>query len=355
MKNFLKNKKNLALILLGIALVVGLATYFFAVKGKSSNEFSKAERDDFVKEFKSMVVDRKLEPYILMDKLEGNIERLPQTDRDDAVDGVMYCASLLYDEYSLELKELEDKLLELAKQGLDLNSPDILPQIEDLALNEFLQKVQRNLYVLILDEDKLHLSLDFQELLDRYGHLLSPYFTDYLKFYLSEQQTSFFTKDGLPNMDELIRRILQTEDYLNKYENSYYANAILKSNSYYMQILLGWIDYGIVFDESSKLYGNMYDIYVNTIKKYPTSVLARKLSTLLEKLEDNNFYKNDDVEMLIIELAGVEYQEVGENVKLDTVDPRENPFSKENYQAFSENVDKYVKKLKQQEKAKQGS
>lgn len=274
--------------------------------------FTEAEEKVFVDEFSKHVVVDKAMPEQLIQELGTNIQRLSQVERDNAVDGILYNSYILYNGFSANVSIFQDKLLTYHNQGVNLNdNTSVKKHIKEDDIRSFLTKLHNNLYILSLKENQIQLDFNFKTILDKYSAFISPYFIDYINFYKSEQDYPLKNSDESYNLNEIVRRILATEEYLNRHKETVYASSINDSSVHYMQLYLGLTNdintSSLLFDENKKARQDIIQHYHETITKYPHSTVAQKLSAFIEKLEQTKYIQNDDINVFILDLTGAKF------------------------------------------------
>lgn len=295
-------KKSL-ILMVGVALLLSLV----GCKSNSTTPtpFSKDEQDSFLQSYMSLVT-KPSEPYVLEEKMNGNIERLSKEEASNAVDGLLYAMYQKYTTINQKAEGLQDVMKKYTDQGIDLGKSENLKSIDDDTLKAFLGEVQKAHYFIAKDNEKFVAQPDMGYMLQKY----EPYMSDALKamvlFSKEEYESGFFNEKAQKfDLDKITKRILMLEDDLTKYAGSYYEEPFKNSLTYYYQIYFG-VNTDFLMDSKKFVLKEVLDQYEKTISANPNSQLAKDLKSYMEQLKKSNNEVTANVLAFLADLTKVE-------------------------------------------------
>lgn len=239
-------------------------------------------------------------------------------DKDDSDKVINYINEVksMYLEESIDqmVSYLIDNLKSLDKTSYDAELSTYLSDFtdgekifNDESYNELLiNNTEFNAFVNRLNEKGLKIEysiywdvrvdVSYEEIYSKFSDYISDEMNDYLNILSIESKNHYIGSSyddvirGI-SLDELVSRIIMTEEFLDRYQDSKLSDVISKYNDEYMyEYIYGHTKYDTSFDwmgEVVTLYPEYEEHYLNTIKDYEGTKLAQLLTEFLSLIKEN--------------------------------------------------------------------
>lgn len=244
--------------------------------------------------------------------LDSNIKKLNKEEATEAVETLLYF--------------LDVNLLEGNKNYFDLvvfgskyrvkeeNIDSFFKNIDDVNIRKLYEDLIDNNYMIKLDKDEEYIdelqlsviTINNKKILNKYEKYIRKDLIDLLKLKEQENMNLYSLVDGMVSLDKTFSNILKMEEYLEKYQESPYAQEVLNNLAYQYQAYFGYFDWSNIFDENDKIIEKAKKHFEKTIKEYPNTKVCEKTKTYLKTLESENYKKTKDVENLILDISEME-------------------------------------------------
>lgn len=169
--------------------------------------------------------------------------------------------------------------------------------IKDEKIRNLLGEIFASGYQLVPSEGMYNLEVDYNRIFKDFSKYTSPQISDYLKI-MATEYSKHLAGDAalLINLDELEKRIIETEEYLNQYPASPKIEEIKQLHSTYLVAYLLGLDNTPAFNYSdNRLKAEFLQNYEQVISQSKESQLAILLKEYLELLEKNNYKKTEQI------------------------------------------------------------
>ncbi len=270
----------------------------------SNRKFSQAEEEEFFKEYSVLIeTNTPAETEVLV---KNNIKRLSLAGATNAVSGYVY-SILKYTDTANTVTETLQNEFKKEDKGWDFNKPNTINSIKNNMLKGFLAEIQTQRFIVEEYEGYYFVKPDFQYVVDKYGDYISDDLRDAIKYIVREDKNKMFNKTtSLFNFDLIVDKIIEGEDFVKKYPQSYYIAQVMSEKMMYYRMYFGAdTSYGVYLtDNNFNLLEDVENSYRQTIEKYPDSQLAKDLEQYLYKLSETNNVVTDDVRLWLLDIIG---------------------------------------------------
>jgi len=207
-------------------------------------------------------------------------------------------ANKLFNEYHKILKELLDSLNQSEAKALNEyhlwsnnNLPDSIKKKE---------KLYDKLGIYFKNEEDDHYSLSFKAgyFYSIFKHRVTNDLSAYLKLKSEEKKTPYLANDKvIVEWSDLRERLLNWENFINKYPNSKYLDKAKKTYNDYLTVYLFGTDTAPTFEYSSKkILPEREQEYLMMIRKNPKTISAKITKEYLDYLYINSkIYKSTEL------------------------------------------------------------
>lgn len=254
---------------------------------KPAKEVTAVEKESFMKDLAGMFESNN-DPEKTIAFIDTNLDKLSELDGDIMIDGL---------ERQLEenLSITEDKIWELDKDNelLDLSNTSMFPEdkikeIKNADLKAEVEKIYNNMYKLLNVEGEYYRIIDYAKL-QKYNEYLTGEWKDYLNIMAMDSNEEVAGDGGLHiSYDELAKRLLATENYLNSYIDGKRQEEMLEEYGYKIEIYLKGLPNTPIEDWETKVISpEVLASYEKTanVENYMTSHIVFKY---LEIIKANN-------------------------------------------------------------------
>lgn len=267
---------------------------------KDSNESTEniveeVDPEDIMKDFNNLV-ESKNEPNKIVAFIDKEIDKLTNIEGNQMI---------LQLERNLErsLESITDKIINLDSDGelikiggSQLFFPeDRVKDIKNEKLRKEIEKALDSKYKMINLEGTFYPIIDYEKL-QNYNNNISPELKDYIAIKAIDSNIPVAIDAGLYiSFDELSKRILKVEDYLQKYSGGYRQEEMLKNYRDKLEIyLLGLSNSPISDYESGKIEEKVLETYKKTAntKDKITAYIVRKY---LNSIEENEYIIDESI------------------------------------------------------------
>lgn len=233
-------------------------------------------------------------PAELMAFIEPEIGNLNKEDADSVLKGLLEIQEL-------QLKNYTDKIMSESFNSR-MNSykyEDLLhlKDIKDADIKELLQKAYENGFKLHTSEGMYDLELDYNSINKKFAPYISEDIAAYLSI-MSKQSEKHFAEDAAltVGLDELAGRVVETEDFINKYSTNTYIDKVKELDKYYLTAYLLGLNNTPAFSyDDNKLKQEFLDSYTDSMNKYKDSKLAEILKNYTDLLSKNGNKRTSEI------------------------------------------------------------
>lgn len=322
-------KKTIVGILIVISLILVISIMVFNNKEEtpiekvgilSTNEsvtknkrpvkkFTKEEEEAFVEQFANKVLSSESSD-LLIKELDENIAKLSQEEARQAVDGLMY---VIYNNFNTI--KLSQDFIDVAKsqmeKGVNINNIEELTEVEDQSFVNFIREMQGMGYYFQQIGDEVTIQIDYKKIKNKYSDYISLDLIDMLDYLYDEGLKSYLTKEGDKlNYDEVAKRILSAESFIEKYPESPYLDFFNESKHFYQQLYFGALDMNYVFDENLVILDETLNHYESILNQHPDSELAKKITEYIDKLKEFDYKKTEDIQVFLLDFTNILYEDI---------------------------------------------
>lgn len=279
-------------------------------KSENVKKFTKEEEEKFVKEFANKVLSLE-STDLLIEDLDANIAKLSQDEARQAVDGLMY---VIYNNFNTI--KLSQDFIDVAKsqmeKGVNINNIEELTEVEDQSFVNFIREMQGMGYYFQQIGDEVTIQIDYKKIKNKYSDYISLDLIDMLDYLYDEGLKSYLTKEGDKlNYDEVAKRILSAESFIEKYPESPYLDFFNESKHFYQQLYFGALDMNYVFDENLVILDETLNHYESILNQHPDSELAKKTTEYIDKLKEFDYKKTEDIQVFLLDFTNILYEDIG--------------------------------------------
>ncbi|OPJ56897.1 hypothetical protein [Alkalithermobacter paradoxus] len=264
-------------------------------------------------------------PREIIEFLEENNQKLSQSDFDNAVDKLLKSQHNYISEYENLLNE-ERTYEYLQKYSLDdLNT---LTNIKEKDIENILSEILDGGYIILLIEEghehsdtcEEHdnneyyeeeyglayvISTNYPLIYEKFHSNVSQKLRDYLSI-MKEEVNMPYAQEGeiLIDLDDLVKRIINTEKYIKEHEDSDKNRIVMHLNNLYLRAYIGGLDKNPVYDYSNLKYKEeIIKHYRDVIDKHKGSKFSNLIEEYLYILEKNRFIRTIEVENFIVNVT----------------------------------------------------
>lgn len=316
---FSKKSKRWSIAAIGITLIIG------AVSLTSSNEQVKAylgfnnqkqsNSDEILNKNTTLKTeDSNLDKQkAIMDKLEDLISKNASTDEvtkfvDENIsklskENASIMLSKLEDYQKKNLDKFGEKVYgediqigirKIYKSDFDINKID---NIQDKKLKDLLIETRNSGYKIETGEGMYYPVLNY-EAYKKYSTYVTEDLKDYIEIMAVESNKTPAEDGGLKiSWDELLKRALKQEEFINKYNSSIKINDMKQLYSKYTSFVLYGLNNTPLFSYNTKvMVPEAKESYAKVVKSNSNSTLVSNIKGLLGILEKNNYKLTNEVE-----------------------------------------------------------
>lgn len=269
-------KKNLLILFLTIALI-------FTISGCKKDEVDKVEDptpppvEDPVEEVKEdeqeviisdyqKLVEEERSVEELNEYISENLPKLGQLGGNTMIDGLEKRMEEELEDLRLKLEDLDTDMELVNIIGSDgYLKEDKFDQIKNEDLKEEVIKANTNNYRILSREGNLDIGIDYRKLMD-FKDKLSPEWQEYLEIKAKNIENPPYADGSLAiSFDELADRILEIENYLNRYINGPRQNELLEDYEMHLtNYYKGLPNTPIAEYDTKQIFENVYKSYQKT-------------------------------------------------------------------------------------------
>lgn len=282
----------------------------------------------FVPEFEKLIMN-KSSNLELMKALDENIMKLTDKEANIVIDGLMYCInggnSMINSdtEFMAEVQKIKDVDIEKINNLEGITDPELLKNIKNF---------REEGYVFIKKDGRVISEIDYPRIVEAYGDYVTDDLGDMLEFYNLFHEDSYLNTETQELIyDNVINKILYTENYMKDHEGSTYYGSMASINEFYTMEYFGGHDVPYVYDENNTLRSSAVTSYEKVIKEYPGTQLAERAEAYLAKIEKIGMQKTPDTMVFLMDILdldqGVNFIE--EEDTLSQKNPNDNIDTKE--------------------------
>ncbi len=292
-----KFKKIICLAILPSLLLVACSQEVEEIPEPRDPEVEEASQpseteERLMDEFRELAKDEPA-PDLLIEWIDQNIEKLSADSANELVETLRQSLELHIPIYEEELNQsnFQEELLLIDSLSENFGESK-LDEIENQELRKLVDYLYKNNYRLVNLEGAFYPVVDYEELED-----YAPYLTDEFKEYLaikSLESTKRSMADGalIVDFEELAKRILQEEDYLNIASSNERKTDILEDYEYKVNAYLkGLPNTPIREDSNNQIKDEVLASYQQIASQ--DYEISQVLADYLERIEANN-QKIDD-------------------------------------------------------------
>lgn len=291
----MKRKSNsiIILILVLVFLFAGCGTKVVSPDNTiKTPELTESKSVKIMSEYRDLM-NASSSPSEIMKYIEANIGNLSKEDGDTVVAG-------LIEVQKKQLQNYQEKLF--SKEMYEIISKYKFEDLKILNIKEenekkFFENAFKDGYKLITAEGMVDFELDYEYLDNKF----SPYVTEKTSAFLSIMATeakAHFAADGaiIISLDELANRVINTENYLEKFGDSQYAKEIKQQYNWYLTAYLIGLNNTPAFSyEDNILKQEVLSNFKSTMIKYKDSKFAGIIKDFVDLVTKNDLKKTNEV------------------------------------------------------------
>lgn len=277
----------------------------------NNQEVEEVEEDEkalIMEEFADIAAGK--DPLQIKEYVDENIGKLSQLEGNEMIDKLERNLLDNLDEVSQRLLEL-DKDGELIALASDENffPQDKVSQIEDEDLKREVATVLDSLYKLVNLEGNFYPIVDYARL-QGYNNYVTDEWKEYLAIKAMDSENPHLGDGALRiTFSDLANRILKTENFLNKYIDSYRQGEMIDSYHHKISVYLKGVDNTPIADRATNIIsGEVLDSYVNTSHN-EGYITANILFRYVEAIKANDNIIDEKIfrlaDELILEAVGI--------------------------------------------------
>jgi hypothetical protein len=290
------NKKSSSVVILILVLVFLFAGCSTKVVSPDNTiktpELTESKSVKIMSEYRDLM-NASSSPSEIMKYIEANIGNLSKEDGDTVVAGLIEVQKKQLQNYQEKLYSREMYVI-LSKYkfehliGLNIIEEDV---------KKFFENAFKDGYKLITAEGMVDFELDYENLDNKF----SPYVTEKTAAFLSImaiEAKAHFAADGaiIISLDELANRVINTENFLEKFGDSQYAKEIKQQYNWYLTAYLIGLNNTPAFSyEDNIIKQEVLSNFKSTMIKYNDSKLADIIKGYVELVTKNELKKTNEV------------------------------------------------------------
>lgn len=260
-----------------------------------SENVGEEDKNSLIKEFAD-ILESENQPEKIISFIDDNLDKLSELQGDIMIDGL---------ERKLEknLQSVTDKIMELDKDNdlLEIGGTysqfleEDISKIKNKELKTEVEKAYDNMYKLINSEGQFYPIIDYRKL-QKYNDYLTDEWIDYLAIMAEDSEDPPLTDGALRiKFDELAKRLILTETYLNRYVEGQRQEEMLAAYEHKITIYLKGVANTPIADRETNIIDAellaSYQKYSN-VEDYMTSYIVHKY---LELIEENEYIIDEDI------------------------------------------------------------
>lgn len=270
----------------------------------TNGEVEEVEEDE-----KAVIMDEFTEitegndPLLIKEYVDGNIGKLSQLEGNLMIDSLEKSLVDNLDEVTNRLATMDEdgELMEIASDEFFFPE-DRVSEIKNEDLKREVATIFDTMYKLVNLEGSFYPVVDYAGL-QEYNNYVTDEWKEYLAVKAMDSENPPLADGALRiSFDDLADRIIKTENYLNKYLDSFRQAEMIDSYHNKITIYLKGVDNTPIADRNTKmLYTDVLDSYVNTSHN-EGYITANILYRYVEAIENNDNIIDDNILQLADEL-----------------------------------------------------
>lgn len=315
------NVKKLYIPLLVLTLVLGLTLSGCKKKEEvdspvltppvenPSVDVGQEDKNDFIKEFAD-ILDSESQPDKIISFIDDNLDKLSELQGDIMIDGLERKLEKNLDPLMNRIFDLDkdNELMEIGGEYSQFLEEDI-SKIQNKELKAEVEKAYDNMYKLFNSEGQFYPIIDYIKL-QKYNDYLTDEWRDYLAIMAEDSEDPPLTDGALRiKFDELAKRLILTETYLNSYVDGQRQEEMLAAYEHKITIYLkGAPNTPIADRETNIIDGEVeasYQKYSN-VENYMTSYIVYKYLDFIKEnhniIDENIFNEADKLIAEVMEI-----------------------------------------------------
>ena len=242
-----------------------------------------------------IIAEKSSDPDILIKFIDENIEKVSKEDADEMINIL---------DMSLETNReiYADRLFELDKDNelIDIDGEEVyfkptsIEEIKDEKLRVEVDYLYKNMYKLTNIEGAFYPIIDYKAF-KKYDDYINDEGKDYIDIRSIDSEDRTMSDGGINiSFDELLNRILKTEEFLEKYPNSNRKTEMLYEYDYKINAYINGLPNTPIMDyESNKITEEVLNSYRAAIEK--DNYFASIIEEHLKNIEANDNIIDDDI------------------------------------------------------------
>lgn len=184
----------------------------------------------------------------------------------------------------------------------------VLINTENQKTRELIEEAVNKNYRLINVEGFIMPVVDYKAY-DKYKPYLTQEMSDYIDIKTDESQKPSIMDAGIViPVDDFIKRIIKSMDYLNKYPGSPRFEEIKQFNDGMISLYLSGIDNNPVFDSGLKIIPDKLIEFTNVLAGYEDTDFGMILASYLELLEQEDYMRTEEIEDFLNSIDVFKYE-----------------------------------------------
>ena len=261
---------------------------------KEEPEDKEEQNGEIIEEFK-IIAEKSSDPDILIKFIDENIEKVSKEDADEMINILDMSLEANREIYADRLFELDkdNELIDIDGEEVYFK-PSSIEEIKDEKLRVEVDYLYKNMYKLTNIEGAFYPIIDYKAF-KKYDDYINDEGKDYIDIRSIDSEDRTMSDGGLNiSFDELLNRILKTEEFLEKYPNSNRKTEMLYEYDYKINAYINGLPNTPIMDyESNKITEEVVNSYRAAIEK--DNYFASIIEEHLKNIEANDNIIDDDI------------------------------------------------------------
>lgn len=266
---------------------------------EEDNDDEPKTSEEIVNKFNE-ILENKVETKELVSFIDKNIKNVTSIEADQMITGLINKLEKSKEDLMESLTKLDNgKLVKLSSQ--EYFPEDKIEDIKDKKLKKLVKELIDNNYKLELSGDKYYPIIDYENI-KKYNDYVSAEVADYIKLKAMDSNQVIISDDALViSFDDLVKLIIKTEEYLEKYAGGKYHKEVEKMYENKLNTYLSGLPNSLIYDKDTrKIKKDVLDSYVNTASTGDsvTAFISGKYVNVIgenKKIIDKDVFKNADL------------------------------------------------------------
>lgn len=277
-------------------MILGLCSSLLLLVG-CNRALSEEEERAFMDSFMKKITESK-DVLEVETEMAKHIDRVSKDNQSHLVDGYIFALHQ-------EAKRMEEKMqgmkstLEECRNKKEIKGhiiTDEAKKIKDPTLSAFLNEVEEKHLIVVRNERDYVVYPNMDYVYERYRKFMKEDLKD-LVLFVGKEYTSapVIDEDGVVDLDETAKRIVEIEKLMNKHKNSPHYRSYAQVLHYYYETYFGLNNEDVLKDNvvQTKAYKHYREVIFH--EKYKGTQFRKDVETYVNKLDKTDRYVNDEL------------------------------------------------------------